>query len=214
MAPALAALTIAAEPDAWRRLGFTVDGDGTCRIGTVACRLVGGGRHIRAWSLEGLDDPAVDDIDGLGLVPGSPAAEAAEHDNGVADIDHVVVTTPDLGRTVGALEAQGFETRRYRDAGGGMQQAFYRLGGPVILEVVGPPSPAGDGPARFFGLACNVADLDATAAFYGDASGRVKDAVQPGRRIMTLHDDGSAATKLAFMSPGPHSIALIEAGTR
>ena len=32
-----------------------------------------------------------------------------------------------------------------------MTQVFFRLG-EVILELVGPPEPAGDGPARFYGL--------------------------------------------------------------
>ena len=44
-----------------------------------------------------------------------------------------------------------------------MRQTFFRLG-PVILELVGPPQPDGDGPARFWGIAFTVADLDATAA--------------------------------------------------
>ena len=46
--------------------------------------------------------------------------------------------------------------------GGPIRQVFFRLGDP-ILEMVGPPEPSGDGPARFFGLALTVADLDATA---------------------------------------------------
>ena len=61
--------------------------------------------------------------------------------------------------------------------------------------------PSGDGPAGFVGLAYTVADLDALPARYGEGLGRVKDAVQPGRRIATLRHrafDMSVAT--AFMS--------------
>jgi hypothetical protein len=32
----------------------------------------------------------------------------------------------------------------------------------------------------------SVADIDATASFFGDRTAPVKDAVQPGRRITTL----------------------------
>src|SRR3954464_15428481 len=155
-------MTCGADPAAWRAAGFAVDADGTCRVGEVRVRLTGGGRHIRSWSLRGLRDDAPHDVDGLVLDPvdGLGPCSPAEHPNGTTDIDHVVVTTPDLGRTVRALEAIGLEARRYRDAAPGFQQAFFRLGGPVILEVAGPTEPQGDGPARFFGLAVNVRDLD------------------------------------------------------
>ena len=113
--------------------------------------------------------------------------------------------TPDLDRTVGALEAAGLEARRVRDADAGgkpIRQVFFRLGDPV-LEVVGPPEPSGDGPARFFGLALTVADLDATATALGDRLGEPKDAVQPGRRIATLRRSAGCTTAIAFMSPPP-----------
>jgi catechol 2,3-dioxygenase-like lactoylglutathione lyase family enzyme len=125
------------------------------------------------------------------------------HPNGTTAIDHVVVTTPDLDRTVAALEAAGLQARRVRDAGRGdraIRQVFFRLGDPV-LEVVGPPEPSGDGPARFLGLALTVADLDATATALGQHVGEVKDAVQPGRRIATLRRSAGCTTALAFMSP-------------
>jgi hypothetical protein len=102
---------------------------------------------------------------------------------------------------VAALEGTGLEARRVRDAGK-FRQVFFRLGDPV-LEVVGPPEPSGDGPARFFGLALTVADLDATAAALGEDLGEVKDAVQPGRRIATLRRSAGCTTSLAFMSPPP-----------
>jgi hypothetical protein len=114
-----------------------------------------------------------------------------------------VVTTPDLDRTVAALEAAGLQARRVRDAGRGdraIRQVFFRLDDP-ILEVVGPPEPSGDGPARFLGLALTVADLDATATALGQHLGEVKDAVQPGRRIATLRRSAGCTTALAFMSP-------------
>jgi hypothetical protein len=113
-------------------------------------------------------------------------------------IDHVVVTSPDPARTINALQAVGLEPRRTRDLDT-MRQTFFRLG-PVILELVGPPAPDGDGPARFWGIAFTVADLGATARFLGARLGRVKDAVQPGRRIASLRREAGLALPVAFMS--------------
>jgi catechol 2,3-dioxygenase-like lactoylglutathione lyase family enzyme len=128
-----------------------------------------------------------------------------EHPNGVIGLDHVVVTTPDLARTTAAFEACGVRLRRTRDidtGGGPMRQAFFRLG-PVVVEVVGPASSAGDGPAGFWGLAFTVEDLGVTAAVLADALGPVSDAVQPGRRIATLRRSAGSSVPVAFMTAAP-----------
>src|SRR5918995_81939 len=95
--------------------------------------------------------------------------------------------------------------RRTRDAGTGpdgiaRRQRFFRLG-EVILELVGPTTPTGDGPARFWGLAHEVADLDATAALLGDALTAPRDAVQAGRRIASLRRTAGVAVPTAFLTP-------------
>jgi hypothetical protein len=201
MGARLVALAVADEPAAWQDAGFAVDDAGRCWLGDVSVTLTPGtGKGVTGWSVEGIDRP-VDGLPTIDLPPPEPVGAAALHPNGTTAVDHVVVTTPDLDRTVAALEATGLEARRTRDAGR-IRQVFFRLGDPV-LEVVGPPEPSGDGPARFFGLALTVADLDATAAALGDALGEVKDAVQPGRRIATLRRSAGCTTALAFMSPPP-----------
>jgi hypothetical protein len=78
-------------------------------------------------------------------------------------------------------------------------QRFFRLG-EVILEVVGPVEPSGDGPAQFWGFAFTVADIDATAAHLGERVGRPKPAVQRGRRIATLRTQPGVSVPVAFMS--------------
>ncbi len=184
-------LLVADLPQAWRDAGFTVDGDGVCRVGSVRIRLLGeeAGRGIVGWSLRGLPDGVPDSIDGLPTARSdADPAEPAEHLLGLLWIDHVVVMSPDLARTTAALEAAGIEARRTRDftvGGTPMRQVFFRLG-EVILELVGDPAAAGDGPATFWGLTHTVADIDAAAELLGEHTGRVKDAVQPGRRITTL----------------------------
>jgi hypothetical protein len=66
-----------------------------------------------------------------------------------------------------------------------MRQIFFRAG-EVIIEVVGSPETASEGPSTLWGVTYVVADIDVTAAYFGDRTAPVKDAVQPGRRITTL----------------------------
>jgi hypothetical protein len=108
--------------------------------------------------------------------------EPAAHPNGAFAVDHVVVLTGSLDRTVTALQAAGLDLRR-RDE----RMAFLRLGS-YILEVV---ERAGD-PARFWGLVVVVDDPGAVPG-----AGPAKNAVQPGRRIATVKGLGTA---LAVMS--------------
>jgi hypothetical protein len=171
---------------------------------------------ILGWTLAGATLPD-DDLDGLptatvrvpasgapepdatALGGGGPNGTPAGHPNGAVLIDHVVAITPDLDRTTAAIEATGVTARRTREAGRGRLQRFFRLG-EVVLELVGPVEPTGDGPARFWGLAFTVADMDATAALLGERVSAPKPAVQPGRRIATLRKDDSVSVPVAFMS--------------
>ncbi len=215
--PEIDELVVGDPPDAWRKAGFTVDDDDTCRVGTVRIRLAGrdAGKRIRSWALRDVRlGPGSADVDGLPTRPVRTERsnrQAAEHENGARLIDHIVVATPDMSRTVAALEAIGLDVRRVRDTdaetyGAPMRQTFFRLG-EVILEVIGPAEPAGDGPAQFFGLALTVADLDALPDCYGEHLGRIKDAVQPGRRIATLrHRDLGLSVAIAFMDDGAGAI--------
>lgn len=198
--------------DAWTRAGFTVDPDGICRIGTVRIRLLGRdrGTGILGWSLRGLPTDPADSIDGIPTT-GSNAAPStpAEHPNGVISIDHIVLASPDLGRTVAALAAVGVQPRRERDGqlgGRPIRQVFFRFGA-VIIEVVGSPETTGEGPATLWGLTYTVADIDATVALFCDRTTPVKDAVQPGRRITTLrhHDFGMSVRTAMISAPVPRS---------
>jgi hypothetical protein len=202
-AGSLRGLDVAVDGDAWRELGFCVDDSGVCVIDGVAIRLGASGRKISGWSLEGVD--AGTDIDGLTITDPPSTGVGSVHPNGTIEIDHVVVMSPAPQRVIDALAKHGIEPRgrRHTDQyGPPFTQTFFRVGKP-ILELIGPDKPAGDEPARFYGLAFTVADLDATAEFFGDQLGRVKDAVQPGRRIATLRKEAGAGVPLAFMSPEP-----------
>ncbi len=191
-------LHVGDSPDAWRSAGFDVDDDGCCRAGSVCIRLGGEGTGITGWTLR--DVPAgLKDTDGVPTAHSTtPSNSPAAHPNGVTRIDHLVFMTPDLPRTTAAVVALGLDVRRERDAGA-FQQVFFRLG-EVILEVVGPAE-AGPGVASLWGITFSVNDLDATAEFLGERVGRVKDAVQPGRRITTLRGkEIGISPAIAFMS--------------
>jgi hypothetical protein len=198
-------------PEAWASAGFTVDDDGTCRVGTVRLRLVGreGGERILGWSLRDAPDARLADgrLDGLPTTTSSnEPGEPATHANGATYIDHVVLLSPDLARTAAAIEALGVPLRGERETdsyGAPMRQLFFRFG-EVILELVGQPDATGDGDPGFFGLAIAVGDLDAAAALLGDQLGEQKDAVQDGRRIATLrHRALGMSVATALMSPEP-----------
>lgn len=209
--PTINEIEIADPPDAWAAAGFTVDDDGTCVVGRVRLRLVGRDgerKRIQSWSLRGV--PAdVKTIDGLTTTSSDgPMPEPVTHANGADFIDHIVVVSPDVDRTIAALGAVGLPPLRTRQVdpeqyGFEARQTFFRLG-EVILELIGANEPQGEGPASFFGLAYTVTDIDALPALYGEHLGRVKDAVQPGRRITTLrHKDLGLSVATAFMSPEP-----------
>lgn len=208
-------LTLAAEPGRWAGAGFTVDPDGVCRAGTVRLRLAGeeAGRGIVAMSIRGLAEPGerLPDLDGLSA-PASTAAPAtpAGHANGVERLDHVVALTPDLDRSVRALEAAGLDLRRVREGptpGGASRQAFFRLG-EVILELIEQPASDGSAvdrskPARLWGLAFLAPDLDRAASVMGDRLGTPRAALQPGRRIATATRAAGLGVAVALITPAP-----------
>jgi hypothetical protein len=194
MAPELRALEIADEPASWIEAGFSLTGS-TITIGPVAVNLAGraAGGGITGWSLSEVDPGSIDglvtdNVDDVDDSDGTENGAQAAHPNGVEAIDHLVVSSPDLPRTVATLEQAGLTAKRTRDTemgGEALRQVFFRLGRP-ILELIGPPESNGDGPATFWGLALTVGDLDASVAHLGQLIGKPREAVQPGRRIATL----------------------------
>ncbi|HWJ80991.1 MAG TPA: VOC family protein [Nocardioides sp.] len=204
-------IVVADPADVWAAAGFAVGPDAVCRVGGVGIRLAGrgAGSGIVRWSLAGLPGGLPGgELDGIPTATTSteaaPAGPPAEHANGVVGIDHVVLMTPDVERTARTLAGVGLEPRRVRDGelgGAPVRQVFYRLG-EVVLEVVGAPDEASEGPATLWGITFVVADIDAAAAFLGEGAGRVKDAVQPGRRITTLrHRSLGMSVATALISP-------------
>ncbi|HEU5083135.1 MAG TPA: VOC family protein [Acidimicrobiales bacterium] len=202
----LDALEVGDDPAAWSAAGFAVQ-DGEVVIGRVRIRCLDDGGGADRWRLRtepgGPDVPS--SVDGLATsTTTDEPAPPVVHPNGIVAVDHVVLRSPDLDRTTAAFGALGLDLRRTRDVGTAdrpMQQRFFRLGD-VILELVGPSTPAGDGPCSIWGYAVVSDDLDATAEALGDACSPPKEAVQPGRRIATIRTrELGIGVTLAVMTP-------------
>src|SRR4051812_34792857 len=110
----LAALLVGDPSELWSELGFAVEA-GEAHISGVRHVLDGGEKGVRAWALRGSDDS----LDGLAPIGREfpPAPTTPAHANGVIALDHLVITTPDLGRTIEHFEEAGIELRRTRNAG-------------------------------------------------------------------------------------------------
>jgi hypothetical protein len=211
LAPTIDELVLADAPERWAALGFTLT-DGCVLLGTVRVRLAGAqARHgILGWSLRGIASTELDGLPSTRSKSPMPVAAPA-HTNGVLALDHIVVMSPALDRSVRALQAAGLELRRIREEptpAGAPRQAFFRLGA-EILEVVQEPDDAvergggADRPARLWGLALAIADFDLAAAAMGQHLGPLRPAVQPGRQIATLRRSAGLSVPLALMSVRP-----------
>lgn len=220
-APTIDELTLADDPDHWSALGFTVLDEG-CQLGAVWLRFTGATAASRGpaapgivgWSLR---DIASTELDGLPTtISERPvlATPAQVHANGAMAIDHIVAASPDLDRSTVALQAAGLDLRRVREEptpAGAPRQAFFRLGA-EILELIQEPEQViasstqgeragGRGhPARFWGLAVVVDDIERAVALLGPHVSEARAAVQPSRRIATVRRSAGLAVPLALMS--------------
>jgi hypothetical protein len=206
--PTIDELLVGDDCERWAERGFAV-ANGCCDLGGVRLRFLSEQteRGILGWTLRGL---AGTELDGLPTtVSERPLRDLAPaHPNGVVAIDHVVAFSRSLDRSVRALESAGLDLRRIREEptpAGAPRQAFFRLGA-EILELVQEPhdSPqradGQDHPARFWGLALRVEDLDRTVELLGSDVSPIRPAVQAGRRIATLRRSAGLAVALALIS--------------
>lgn len=206
---------MADSPEAWAGAGFAVDADGRCRIGPVRLDLVGpeAGHGVIGWSLRHLPEGGGPAMDGFATrASTAPPAEPATHPCSVTAIDHFVLLTDDLDRTVVAAGSVGLTPRRWRDHalpdGTPVRQLFFVVGS-LVLELVAPQQrPESPRPGvRSFGLALVVDDFDVARTAMAGHLGEVRGAVQAGRRIATVrHHELGLTTPLALMSPRPPAV--------
>jgi hypothetical protein len=201
----LARVSVGGDPAPWSGLGFEVV-DGRFRVGTV--EIVVGDVESGTLAFRSDDGPApAVELDGIRCDlegPDPPEGEAL-HDNGVTSLDHLVIAAPSLDRLTAGLRTVGLEVKREREAGD-IRQRFLRLG-EVVLELVGPaaePSPTpdvGEQPARLWGLAFTAPDLERVVREASIPMGEVHEAVQPGRRIVSVRREARLPLPVAFLTP-------------
>ena len=207
--PALAGLDIADPPDVWRRLGFTVAADGTCVArATLTLRLLGTqarGGHRRLDAASRRRAAAAGRRRDRRPRRGRrrPPPRRRRIPTAPLGVDHVVVRTPDLQRTLTALE-------RHRH--GGAPRARGAPGPAPGVPLGGRRAARGRRAAGAGGRrarrACGASSSSRPtstllAALPGEPLGSVREAVQPGRRIATVRRELGSSVPLAFMTPAP-----------
>lgn len=123
--------------------------------------------------------------------PAAPAFEVHAMDVPAATtvdtfvVDHVVLLVPDLATAVQRFDTIGLQPRLRMDVGG-RPAAFFRAG--TVIEVIESPVRQ----ASVYGIVVTAVESLETVALswraLGLSVGDIKDAIQPGRRIMTIHD--------------------------
>ena len=161
----MATITTLSLPIAWDAFGWAVEP----RLGAVSLRT---GDPAWAW------EPAAPAL----AVPACEPAAGAPVEDFV--VDHVVLLVPALDAAIATLGRVGIEPR-LRMAVSGRPAAFFRVG--PVLEVIESPVRA----ASLYGVALATSgSLESVAIAWrgrGLEVGDVKPAIQPGRRIMTVH---------------------------
>lgn len=201
----IAELVVGGLPDPWESFGFAkLSHEGSRTLFSLADVALVVDSTLEpgtvGWTLAG-SPHRHDSIDGIATshVSGGFVGEAGRV--GCLGVDHVVIRTDNLDRTCVAItHSTGADVRRVRDAGGGVTQAFHKLG-PVVVEVVA----GGDRvqAPHLWGFVVNVSDLDAVAAWAGpDVVGAPKPATQPGRRIATARSGAGLGVPFALMDLG------------
>jgi len=209
----LTEIVVGGGPEAWTKIGLRKQ-SAHFFVSDVAISVHGDDKGLLSCSFshERVTDgqPPIHLIDGLPiqlhrvLSPSSlPTSDGASTLEGVEfiGIDHIVITTDDLGRTSEAIEdVLGVACARTRDAGHSVTQAFHKLDN-TILELVAGPQVKHFG-ARWWGFVLPVNDIDSWWSQVGEGVATPpRDAVQQGRKISTIHSSVGLGIATAVMSP-------------
>ena len=132
----------------------------------------------------------------LSAVIGDPTA-------GVAELDHVVIHTPNPDRAVATWGARlGLDLRLDRsNEAWGARQLFFRCGSAVVEFGASLKEPVTDGDDRFGGLAWRATDAVAMRARLADAGfdvSEARDGRKPGSRVFTVRSGVVGAPALVI----------------
>lgn len=238
--PQLRTLIVPDDPAAWEAAGFQVNSEpnldepsfdggsngmaiSSVTIGTIQIRFApqSTGTGINEWVFDSrsivVSGQSIDGIRTSTTDERPEVVHPSDHPNHATGIDHVVMTSPNLSRTIEALRNAGFEVRRTRDVPNSDRQQVFLWAGDTILELVGPANgPTANSPtqpdaksgvedlkpAELWGLAITTEDLAGAARTLGSALSEPKDAVQTGRKVATVATrDLGISVPMILMTP-------------
>ena len=202
----LSELAVGDRPESWKRAGFSVGLSDSVQFGDLSINLTGlGTRGITSWSFDpevsmsNICDIPVANTRGVASFAMRP--EDYVHANGVHSIDHIVVKCGDVAHAESQFNSIGMSpNRKVTNQSKGMHYLFYKTGS-TIIEVVCPIFKNSER-GFIWGITFVTPDIDATYDYLKPLVKTPWNAVQPGRRIMTLNTEHlDISVKMAFISP-------------
>jgi hypothetical protein len=201
--PQISELSLPGAPSLWEAIGFAVV-SGSFVVGEVTCRL---GATEPSWGFAGADSVPneICGIPATGAEPPPPSSGTSRHANGAFKIDHVVLVSQSPTKTKDELEAFGLVSKGARLLGSGSSRraAVFFWSGELLIELVGPAdeAPEATSLAQLWGVTFVADDFDRVAAIAGDLVSPTRDAVQPGRQIVTIDGAAGRGVGVAFITP-------------
>jgi|TARA_B100002052_G_scaffold184226_1_gene167864 hypothetical protein len=199
--PSIAELHVGDDPKAWVHLGFNIE-DNRCRIGTTDVVFREGQPGIHAWALRGALPSSFGPIPTSYLDSPIPGL-ASTHPNSSRGLHHLVLMVPEFKQGRSALTHAGVVVSPGKVFGSADKKLLRStpMMGDFELELIGPEKEDSSRRWDLWGLVIAVEDIDVTADLLGDLLGRVKPAIQPGRRIATVSKSAGLGVAIAFLGP-------------
>ena len=213
MAHALQRIVIGDDPDSWRSAGFSVL-DNEMVFGKTVVELAGtaNGRGVLGWAIEGVTSniESITSIAPSGTTLAVEQRTGLDNTNAVFAIDHVVIETGDLDRTVAAFTEVGIKERRQGQmtTSLGERRQSFLWAGRVIIEIVAPVTADPNVAMRVWGLALVSANLATTSHVLAENMSEPRNAVQPGRKIATI-DTSALDISVPLVVMSPHVAELL-----
>jgi hypothetical protein len=210
-------LLIADKKSSWESIGFLVDSKNEVHFNEVSIKLCGdepekykipshGG--IFAWNWSGISN-SLETIDGIPILrdkgegSSKPDTPALDHPNGVNGIDHIVLNSFNFEKTEKEMENLGVQLRQ-KFSPGNLNMAFYRprtMTIEVLANKADKPEETQEKKSFLWGITFATKDISATHTYLKDLTKPPHDAVQKGRKFMTLQKTPLISTKIGFISP-------------